>query len=47
MKKWIWILAMAGLSGVASFSQLSAQNITGTWQGAIQPPQGQGEDCGS
>ncbi len=42
MKKWIWILAMAGLSGVASFSQLSAQNITGTWQGAIQPPQGRG-----
>jgi len=42
MKKWIWILAMAALSGVASFSQLSAQNITGTWQGAIQPPQGRG-----
>ena len=44
MKKWIWILAMAALSGVASFSQLSAQNITGTWQGAIKPPQGRGRE---
>lgn len=40
MKRWIWILAMAALS----FSQLSAQSITGTWQGAIQPPQGQGRE---
>ncbi len=35
-----WIIALAILSGGASFSQLSAQSITGTWQGAIQPPQG-------
>ena len=36
------IIALAVLSGGASFSQLSAQNITGTWQGEIQPPQGRG-----
>jgi len=42
MKKVLWIIALAALSGSASFSQLSAQNITGTWQGEIQPPQGKG-----
>jgi uncharacterized protein (TIGR03435 family) len=36
------IIALAILVGGASFSQLSAQNITGTWQGEIQPPQGKG-----
>ena len=36
------IIALALISGGASFSQLSAQNITGTWQGEIQPPQGKG-----
>ena len=40
--KILWIIALAALSGGASFSQLSAQNITGTWQGEIQPPQGKG-----
>ena len=40
--KILWIIALAVLSGGASFSQLSAQNITGTWQGEIQPPQGKG-----
>jgi bla regulator protein blaR1 len=45
MKKWmLWTIALAALPGSASFSQLSAQNITGTWQGAIQPPQGQGRE---
>jgi len=38
MKKLMrWIIALAALSGGAF-----AQNITGTWQGAIQPPQAQG-----
>jgi uncharacterized protein (TIGR03435 family) len=44
MKKSIgWMIALA-LSGV-SFSQLSAQNIVGTWQGAlkVQTPQGSQE----
>jgi len=36
------IIAFLMLAGVSSFSQLSAQNITGTWQGEIQPPQGKG-----
>jgi uncharacterized protein (TIGR03435 family) len=40
--KMLWIIALAALSGGASFSQLSAQNITGTWQGSLKPPQGQG-----
>ena len=42
MKKvMLAILALAVLSaGSASFSQLSAQSITGTWQGALKPPQG-------
>ena len=34
------ILALTVLSAGASFSQLSAQSITGTWQGTLQPPQG-------
>jgi len=34
--------ALAMIAAGASFSQLSAQNITGTWQGEIQPPQGKG-----
>jgi len=38
--KLLWIVALA-LSGGASFSQLSAQNITGTWQGTLKPPPGQ------
>ena len=38
----LWIITLAALSGGASFFQLSAQNITGTWQGEIQPPQGKG-----
>jgi uncharacterized protein (TIGR03435 family) len=43
MKKLMrWIIALAALSGGAAFSQLSGQNITGTWQGTIQPPQAQG-----
>ena len=42
MRRILWIIALAALSGGASFSQLSAQNITGTWQGEIQPPQGKG-----
>ncbi|HET7099977.1 MAG TPA: TIGR03435 family protein, partial [Terriglobia bacterium] len=37
-----WIIALAALSGGAAFSQLSGQNITGTWQGTIQPPQAEG-----
>jgi uncharacterized protein (TIGR03435 family) len=38
MKKLsLWIIALAALSGGAF-----AQNIAGTWQGAIQPPQPQG-----
>jgi len=42
VKKMLWIIALAALSGGASWSQLSAQNITGTWQGAlkVQTPQG-------
>ena len=36
-KPMLWIIALAALSGGAL-----AQNITGTWQGAIQPPQAQG-----
>jgi len=36
-KPMLWIIALAALSGGAF-----AQNITGTWQGAIQPPQPQG-----
>jgi uncharacterized protein (TIGR03435 family) len=45
VKKILWIVAMAAMSGGASFSQLSAQNITGTWQGAlkVQTPQGSQE----
>jgi bla regulator protein blaR1 len=40
MKKLtLWIIALAALPGSAF-----AQNITGTWQGAIQPPQGQGRE---
>ena len=40
MKKlMLWIIALAALPGSAF-----AQNITGTWQGAIQPPQGQGRE---
>ena len=42
LTKMLWIIALAALSGGASFSQLVAQNITGTWQGEIQPPQGKG-----
>jgi uncharacterized protein (TIGR03435 family) len=42
VKKISWIIALAMLAGGASFSQLSAQSITGTWQGEIQPPQGKG-----
>jgi len=42
MRRILWIIALAALSGGASFSRLSAQNITGTWQGEIQPPQGKG-----
>ena len=42
MKKvMLAIIALALLAGSASFSQLSAQNITGTWQGALKPPPGQ------
>ena len=37
-----WLIALAALAAGASFSQLSAQNITGTWQGTIQLPQGNG-----
>jgi bla regulator protein blaR1 len=36
------LIALALISGGASFSQLSAQSITGTWQGTIQLPQGNG-----
>ncbi|MBZ5634637.1 MAG: TIGR03435 family protein [Acidobacteriia bacterium] len=37
MKKWmLWVVALAALSGGASFSQAFAQNITGTWQGSLQ-----------
>ncbi len=43
MKKMLWIIALAALSDGASFSQLSAQNITGTWQGTLKPPQGAGQ----
>jgi uncharacterized protein (TIGR03435 family) len=39
-----WIIALTILSGGASFSQLSAQSITGTWQGALKPPQGRGPE---
>ena len=40
MKKlMLWIIALAALPGSAF-----AQNITGTWQGAIQPPQAQGRE---
>jgi uncharacterized protein (TIGR03435 family) len=38
----LWIIGLAILAGGASFCQLSAQSITGTWQGEIQPPQGKG-----
>lgn len=44
LTKMLWIIALAALSGGASFSQLSAQNITGTWQGSLKPPQGQGRE---
>jgi uncharacterized protein (TIGR03435 family) len=37
-KRWLWICAFAALSGGASFSRVSAQSITGTWQGTLQPP---------
>src|SRR5450631_3029580 len=36
VKKILWIIALAVLLGGASFSQLSAQSITGTWQGALK-----------
>jgi uncharacterized protein (TIGR03435 family) len=37
MKKvMLAVIALAVLAGSASFSQLSAQNITGTWQGALK-----------
>jgi uncharacterized protein (TIGR03435 family) len=36
-------IALAILAGGASFSQLAAQNITGTWQGTLKPPQGAGQ----
>ena len=41
----LWIIALAALSGGASWSHLSAQNIIGTWQGAlkVQTPQGSQE----
>jgi uncharacterized protein (TIGR03435 family) len=35
ISKMLWIIALAAMSGGASFSQLSAQNITGTWQGTL------------
>jgi uncharacterized protein (TIGR03435 family) len=39
MKKLLlWIIAFAALSGSAAFSRVSAQSITGTWQGTLQPP---------
>lgn len=41
MKKWMpWIMAFAALAGNGMLSQLTAQTITGTWQGTLQPPQG-------
>src|SRR6185436_6678922 len=40
----MWTIALAALPGSASFSQLSAQNITGTWQGALKPPQAAGRE---
>src|ERR1041385_6020945 len=43
-KRVLSIIAFAALSASASFSQLSAQNITGTWQGSLKPPQGAGRD---
>ncbi len=46
MKKWtLWMIALLALPVGASFSQLSAQNIVGTWQGAlkVQTPQGSQE----
>ena len=36
MRKLILWIAFAAISGGA----LLAQNVTGTWQGALQPPQG-------
>jgi len=41
--KMRWIIALAMLAGGASFSRLSAQNITGTWQGTLKPPQAAGQ----
>ena len=46
MKTISRIIALAMLVGGASFSQLSAQNITGTWQGSLKPPQGQEQGRG-